>query len=267
MSQADYSIADQAGAAFRAELNSHLSAIASNNSGATEPSTTFAYQWWADTTTGLLKIRNAANSDWVTVGSLATSISAFILTLLNDSSAATARATLGAAALASPAFTGTPTAPTASVSTNTTQIATTAFVMSQTANTARRGIIEVATDAEALGGTDTAKAVTSAGLASGQSLGTNGYNTLPGGLIEQWCSLDVNTDVSGSGNSYVVTFPIAFPSVVYGVAPSIYSDGSGGRNLIAVQEAVTLSQVTVRVNEISSSAQSGWGIFVRAIGK
>lgn len=44
------------------------------------------------------------------------------------SDAATARTNLGAAAIASPAFTGTPTAPTASSGTNTTQIATTEFV-------------------------------------------------------------------------------------------------------------------------------------------
>jgi hypothetical protein len=36
-----------------------------------QPSTTYAYQWWSDTTTGLLLIRNAANSAWVTVGTLA----------------------------------------------------------------------------------------------------------------------------------------------------------------------------------------------------
>jgi hypothetical protein len=48
-----------------------LGAIATNNRGATEPATTYAYQWWPDTTTGLLKIRNAANSGWVTVGTLA----------------------------------------------------------------------------------------------------------------------------------------------------------------------------------------------------
>jgi hypothetical protein len=71
MAQHDYDIANQAGAAFRSDLNSALSAIVSNNSGATAPSTTFAYQWWADTTTGLLKVRNAANSAWVTVGTLA----------------------------------------------------------------------------------------------------------------------------------------------------------------------------------------------------
>lgn len=44
--------------------------------------------------------------------------------------------TTAAAPLASPAFTGTPTAPTAAVGTNTTQLATTAFVNSEIANDA-----------------------------------------------------------------------------------------------------------------------------------
>jgi len=69
--QADYIVANGTGAAVRSDINGQLAAIVSNNSGATEPATMYAYQWWADTTTGLLKIRNAANSAWVTIGTLA----------------------------------------------------------------------------------------------------------------------------------------------------------------------------------------------------
>lgn len=71
MAQHDYIISNQSGAAFRGDLNNGLAAIVSQNSGATQPSTTYAYQWWSDTTTGLLKLRNAANSAWITVGTLA----------------------------------------------------------------------------------------------------------------------------------------------------------------------------------------------------
>jgi hypothetical protein len=71
MAQHDYIIANQSGAAFRSDLNNGLAAIVSNNSGAAQPSTTYAYQWWADTTTGLLKLRNAANNAWITIGTLA----------------------------------------------------------------------------------------------------------------------------------------------------------------------------------------------------
>ena len=71
MSQHDYVIDNASGATVRSDLNNALAAIVSNNSGATAPSTTYAYQWWADTTTGLLKRRNAANSAWVSVMDLA----------------------------------------------------------------------------------------------------------------------------------------------------------------------------------------------------
>lgn len=68
MSQHDYNLANAAGAAFRADANLVLQAIATNNSGSTEPSTTFAYQFWADTATSLLKQRNGANTDWIVLG-------------------------------------------------------------------------------------------------------------------------------------------------------------------------------------------------------
>jgi len=71
MPQHDYNIADQAGASFLVELNQSLAAIVSQNSGATEPTTTFAYQWWADTASGILKMRNSANSVWVSILNIA----------------------------------------------------------------------------------------------------------------------------------------------------------------------------------------------------
>ena len=72
MSNADYVLGNQSGAAFRAELNTILGAVTSNNSSSSEPSAKFAYMWWVDTTTGLLKQRNAANDAWITIGTLAT---------------------------------------------------------------------------------------------------------------------------------------------------------------------------------------------------
>ena len=65
MAQHDYVIANGTGAAVRSDINSALAAIVSQNSGATEPATTYAYQFWADTTTATLKLRNSANSAWI----------------------------------------------------------------------------------------------------------------------------------------------------------------------------------------------------------
>lgn len=72
MATHDYVIANGTGAAVRSDLNDALAAIVSNNSSATAPATTYAYMWWPDTTTGLLKQRNAANSAWITIGTLGT---------------------------------------------------------------------------------------------------------------------------------------------------------------------------------------------------
>ena len=66
----DYIISNGTGAAVRADINSALSAIVSLNSNASEPGTMYAYQLWADTAAGLLKIRNGANSAWVTLRQL-----------------------------------------------------------------------------------------------------------------------------------------------------------------------------------------------------
>ena len=112
MAQHDYDIGNQAGSAFRSDINNALAAIVSMNSGSAEPSTMYAYQLYADTANNLVKQRNSGNSGWVTIGTLGAT-------------------NWGLAALASPTFTGTPSAPTASAGTNTTQIATTAFVTGQ----------------------------------------------------------------------------------------------------------------------------------------
>ena len=72
MSTHDYVIENQTGANTRSDLNNAFSAIVSNNSSATEPSTTYAFMWWADTTNDLLKQRNAANSAWISILTLST---------------------------------------------------------------------------------------------------------------------------------------------------------------------------------------------------
>jgi hypothetical protein len=71
MSQAtDYVLANQSGASFRAELNTILAAVVSQNSGSSEPTITYAYMFWIDGSgsPALLKIRNGANSAWITIG-------------------------------------------------------------------------------------------------------------------------------------------------------------------------------------------------------
>ena len=68
MSQHDMTVDNGAGVAVRADINLALKALASQSSGASAPSPTFPAQVWADTGTGRLKQRNAANSAWVDKG-------------------------------------------------------------------------------------------------------------------------------------------------------------------------------------------------------
>ena len=71
MAQHDYVIDNSTGANVRADINSVLQAIASNNSGSSAPSTTFALQFYADTTNNILKLRNAANDGFINLFTLA----------------------------------------------------------------------------------------------------------------------------------------------------------------------------------------------------
>jgi hypothetical protein len=74
MSQSALSIPNEAGASFRADVNTALQALASQSAGSSAPSTTYAYQPWFDTSTTppTLRIRNAANNAWAVAGTLTT---------------------------------------------------------------------------------------------------------------------------------------------------------------------------------------------------
>jgi hypothetical protein len=67
MAQHDYTIDNQTFPNTRADINSALAAIVSQNSGATAPSTTYAYQLWYDTGNDKLKIRNANDDAWIDI--------------------------------------------------------------------------------------------------------------------------------------------------------------------------------------------------------
>ena len=72
MPQSDFFLADQAGSAFRAELNAALAAAVGLSSGPTAPSPSFAFQLWLKDSDGTLFIRNATNTAWLIIGILDT---------------------------------------------------------------------------------------------------------------------------------------------------------------------------------------------------
>ena len=70
MAQHDYNIANQTAPSARGDINNALAAIVSNNSGTSAPSSTFANQWWYDTTNNKLYFRNEGNTAWIELGQL-----------------------------------------------------------------------------------------------------------------------------------------------------------------------------------------------------
>jgi hypothetical protein len=89
MAQHDMNIANQGFPAFRSDLNDALAALVSNSSGASQPATMFAHQWWVDTNANpsVLKIRNADNDAWITIGTIDQTDDKFNLTIAGTLSA------------------------------------------------------------------------------------------------------------------------------------------------------------------------------------
>jgi len=94
MSQHDFDILNQLFPATRTDLNAAFVALASNSSGDAEPAIKYANQWWYETDTHTLKIRNEANSNWISICTLDQSNN-------NVLSITTQGLTLGATALTS----------------------------------------------------------------------------------------------------------------------------------------------------------------------
>ena len=88
MATHDYVIANGTGAAVRSDLNGALAAIVSQNSNASAPATTYAYMSWADTSAGVMKMRNGANSAWISLYELDGTFLASDISLAAGSAAA-----------------------------------------------------------------------------------------------------------------------------------------------------------------------------------
>lgn len=123
------------------------------------------------------------------------------------------------APLASPAFSGTPTVPTAAPGTNTTQAASTAFVQA---------------------------AIALIPLPGASSLTANGYQVFAGGLIVQWGS-----SLTSGAN---VAFPIAFPNALFSIQATIWDNFGPSQGLKITSKS--LSGHTMTSYNTSGSAVS-----------
>ena len=72
MAQSDQVVQNATFPTVRADINDNLAALYSQSSGPSAPTTTVAFQPWVDTSSSppVWKIRNAANTAWITVGVL-----------------------------------------------------------------------------------------------------------------------------------------------------------------------------------------------------
>lgn len=135
----------------------------------------------------------------------------------------------------SPAFTGTPTAPTPITSDNSTKIATTAYVtakMGTFISNPSPALTGTPTAPTAATGTSTTQIATTAFAQPGRSNTTNGYVKLPGGTIIQWGTS------TGFNNAYVgatVTFPLAFPTACFNVNATVKTGSATVHNQVSAQ--------------------------------
>ena len=243
-------------------------------------------------------------------------------TNLNNDKAETTAVALKAS-IDSPTFTGTPTAPTAASGTNTTQIATTAFVNTEITadrpysdtnpimdSTAAQGTSPNVSRQDHVHPSDTTKANLASPTFTGvvttpqevigvsatasenhffdgttantlsirrgtpatpgseiikvlsgvlsfpnqdQSLATPGYVTLPGGLIVQWGSSVVSTNVSGNAS---ISFPKTFTSSVATIVVSNGDVAPSGVSFLGL-EGTSTTGFNIRVNTAAGSAYVG----------
>jgi hypothetical protein len=121
------------------------------------------------------------------------------------------------------------------------------------------GLIKIASEAESRGWADNTKAITPFRLATAlgganQSLVSNGYQKLPGGLIVQWGKVG---SLSG-GSSGTVLFNITFPafSLVTYVSTQIVTNST--TPVVLCSDPINNSQFTARNRSTVTSGESNW---------
>lgn len=162
----------------------------------------------------------------------------------------------GFAPINSPAFTGTPTAPTPALNDSTNKLATTAYVQGQGyAVSASPALTGVPTAPTAAAGTDTTQLATTAFVetAIGVTLPTSptsGYAKI-GGLVLQWTNFSLG---AAGGATQAVSWPIQFPTGIVGL-PWV-AVANAALEMIGVTGA-TVSGCTVQKGVSDTNARTG----------
>lgn len=174
----------------------------------------------------------------------------------------------GVAAITSGSITGITDLAIADGGTGASTAATAFSNLKQAATTSATGVVELATDAEAMAGTDTTRAVTPSNLASAKSYATSGYQKLPGGLIMQWGRSANLGDLVAGAQTLSLTFPLAFPTAVLNVIPSFATNSGVYPTATVVWDfgATTTSTCVVDYAEYTGASQSNDYIVYFALG-
>ena len=268
MANHDYNIANQTAPNFRADLNNALLAIVSTNSGSSAPSTTFANMLWYDTTNNQLKMRNEADSAWITL--LESDQSNNRVNIITDdiqyatSAVTEVKNTSGTTILSLQA----PTQSTAETGTETTQVMTPLRTKQSIQANAITSVvagtgISVSTSSGAATVTNSISAgdgLTLSGstlsLSSDASLTNIGSVIL--GVTSSSGGLAVGATVSGSSLYYAgLEFPYSFTS-----SGNVTNDGA---RILASPTSVSSGtwRYHGRTNFNSASGHYGWGVWQR----
>jgi hypothetical protein len=170
-------------------------------------------RWLFDQNTATQGALTALNGDVSTIDGQISSLNASVTSIDTNLSAINGQLPL-LAPIANPSFTGAPRAPTAGGGTNSTQIATTAFVASAVAPLApiNSPVFTGSPNAPTPPiGDSTVLIATTAFVNRGSSLNQNGYRKNPDGTITQWGYANPN------GGTITVAFNVSFTSAVYSV--------------------------------------------------
>ncbi|MGP8849192.1 gp53-like domain-containing protein [Enterobacter asburiae] len=156
------------------------------------------------------------------------------------------------AQLESPSFTGTPTGPTASTGTNTTQLATTAFV--KAAITA----LGLGTASTRNVGTGSGQIPDMSSFASG-STSTSFWYKFPNGMVMMGGNA---TGITGGSTGNAVFFPIPFPNACSSVMPSLVNPGLYGSTPVAFNVNIdNTSRFSVYTSNTASAMTIYWLAF------
>lgn len=130
------------------------------------------------------------------------------------------------------------------------------------ATTEAQGIVELATDAEALSGALSNRALVPSNFAM-RSHSANGYQKLPGGLMLQWGRLGTATL---DQTTHTVTFPVSFSETAYSVTATIRLGSYVSGTVSPIILSVGSSNFTIEGDHDTDSSITGY-IYWFAIGK